>query len=379
VQSVERLIKRFEEAPLLVFWETTKACPLACRHCRADAILKPLPGELSTVEGKRLIEQVAEFGDPKPLLILTGGDPLMRSDLFELIDHAKSLGVPVSVSPAVSSNLTGDVLRDLRDAGVKSISISLDGAGPHSHDALRGVPGSFEQTVSAIREAVKMGLTVQVNTVVWRGNVTELARVAALIRGLGVEIWEVFFLIVTGRAAQTLDISPQEYEDVVQFLVDASRYFQQLRTVEAPFYRRAKLQRLNGAHYDGKLYRHLVSELVELLGEAPKPISPTIVPTRDGFGIIFVAYDGTVYPSGFLPYPLGNVRRRSLAEIYRTHPLLLAMRRGEYRGRCGVCEYKQVCGGSRARAYSLLGDPLGEDPACIYVPRSVYKAETGNA
>ena len=368
VKGVKELIARFHEAPLIVFWESTKACPLACKHCRADAIFKPLPGELTTAEGKRLIEQVAEFGDPKPLLVITGGDPLMRPDLFELVDYANMLGVPVSLAPAVSPNLTEETLKEFKTHGVKSISISLDGARPETHDELRGVPGSFHDTVKAIKTALEVGMPVQVNTVVWRKSLPELPEVAKLLRDLGVRVWEVFFLIVTGRAREELDITPEDYEAAVQFLVDVSTYGFQVRTVEAPFYRRAKLERLEGKTYNHSLYRELTERLRKYLGSPTRGVDPTIVPTRDGFGIIFVGYDGTVTPSGFLPYPLGNVRRQSLVEIYRKHPLLLRMRNGEFGGRCGVCRYRDICGGSRARAYAYFGDPLAEDPACIYKP-----------
>jgi radical SAM protein len=367
---IEDWINRFHEAPLLVFWESTKACPLACKHCRADAILKPLPGELTTSEGKNLIEQVAAFGNPTPLLVITGGDPLMRRDLFELIDHARSNGVPVAVSPAVSSNLSSEILKQLKDAGVKSISISLDGATAETHEEMRQIPGNFAATVDAISRAVKAGLLVQVNTVVWRKNLRELPSIVKLITDLGIRIWEVFFLIVTGRAVRELDITPQEYEEVVQFLVDVSRYGLQLRTVEAPFFRRAKLERANGNGYDGPLYRELVEGLRSLMGNPTRATDQTILPTRDGFGIIFVSHNGIVYPSGFLPYPLGNIKARSLVEIYRMHPLLVKMRQGMFSGRCGVCEYKSICGGSRARAYAEFGDPLATDPACIYEPKS---------
>ncbi|MEM3032222.1 MAG: TIGR04053 family radical SAM/SPASM domain-containing protein [Nitrososphaerota archaeon] len=367
--KVEDWINRFHEAPLLVFWESTKACPLACKHCRADAILKPLPGELTTGEGRLLIEQVASFGDPKPLLVITGGDALMRSDLFELIDYTRSCGVPVAVSPSVSSNLSDDILRRFKEASVKSLSISLDGATAATHEDMRQVPGNFNATLDAIARAVKIGLALQVNTVVWKKNIRELPVIAKLIMDLGVRIWEVFFLIVTGRAVRELDITSQQYEDVVQFLFDVSRYGLQVRTVEAPFYRRAKMERVNGIKYDGVLYNELVDRLRTLMGEPKREPDRTIIPTRDGFGIIFVAYDGTIFPSGFLPYPLSNIRLKSLVEVYKTHPILVKMRHGLFRGRCGICEYKSMCGGSRARAYAEYGDPLATDPACIYEPK----------
>ncbi|MDJ0274409.1 MAG: TIGR04053 family radical SAM/SPASM domain-containing protein [Nitrososphaerota archaeon] len=362
-------MERFKRSPLLVFWETTKACPLACRHCRAMAIPNPLPGELTTEEGFRLIEEVASFGDPKPLLVLTGGDPLQRRDLFDLIEKANELSVPVAVSPAVSPHLTREVMRRLKASGVKMMSVSLDGAGPETHDYMRMVNGSFESTVKAIREALEEGLRVQVNTVVWRRNVLELPRIARLLRRLGVTVWEVFFLVVTGRAVAELDIRPWEYEVVMRFLLEVSRRGLQVRTVEAPFFRRVKLGSWVRPVGEGEaLLDRLQAELNELLGPPVQEADSAFIPTRDGNGVIFVAYNGDVYPSGFLPVRLGNVKTQSIVGIYREHPLLLAMREGRFKGRCGLCEYRLVCGGSRARAFSFTGDPLESDPSCVYDP-----------
>lgn len=361
-----RLVEEFDKRPLLVFWESTRACPLSCKHCRANAILKPLPGELATWEAKALMEQVAEFGKPYPELIVTGGDPLMRLDLLELLDYAKSLGLRASLAPAISRALF-ESIPELKGRA-HGASVSLDGL-KDAHEELRGSPGLFEATLEAVKALQSAGIKVQINTVVWRKSLRQLPDVLRLIYDLGVRVWEVFFLVETGRAVKALDISPREYEDAVQFLVDASRYGVQIRTVEAPFYRRAKLQRLSGARYESPLYGELASRLRALMGEPKRPLDPAIVPTRDGHGIIFVAYDGGVYPSGFLPYVLGNVRRESLVRIYREHPLLVKMRRGELGGRCGVCEYRDVCGGSRARAFAAFKDPLAEDPACVYLPQ----------
>jgi MoaA/NifB/PqqE/SkfB family radical SAM enzyme len=264
---IERWLKRFEEAPLLVFWESTKACPLACRHCRAEAIKKPLPGELSSEEGKQLIRQVGEFGEPTPTSIITGGDPLTRKDLFGLVEYARDEGVPVGVAPAVSPTLTYEKLRMLRNLGVKATSISLDGATAEVHEGMRQVEGNFNETLRAITLAVNAGFMVQVNTVVWRQNAEQLPYIAELLNRMGVKIWEVFFLIVTGRAVAEHDITPSEYEEVLHFLVEVSRYGIQVRTVEAPFFRRVKLERYNGVKFAGHLYKNLVSELRLLLGE----------------------------------------------------------------------------------------------------------------
>jgi AdoMet-dependent heme synthase len=357
----------FHEAPLLVFWESTKACPLSCKHCRADAILKPLKDELNTDEAKLLIKQISEFSPKKPLLIITGGDCLMRADIFELIEYANNLNVPVSLSPAVSEKLNIITLKEIKKLKVRSISVSLDGAKPETHEYLRGVKGSFERTIFVIKTAINIGLEIQVNTLIWRKNILELPDIVHLLNQLNVKIWEVFFLILTGRANKDLDIEPVEYEVVLNFLVDVSTYSIQVRTVEAPFYRRVKLQRINGKECYHPLYIELKNKLISLMGKPKNKINPYVLPTRDGYGIIFVSYNGNVYPSGFLPYPLGNIKNEHLVNIYRNHPILLKMREGAFKGRCGICEYKNICGGSRARAYAYYNDILAEDPACLYL------------
>ena len=368
----------FERSPILVFWETTRACLLSCRHCRASAIPEPLPGELTTEEGMRLVEEVRAFGPRSPVLIFTGGDPFMRRDVFALAGLARSLGVPVGFAPSVTPLLTEDAMDRMGELGVKTVSISLDGAGPASHEGVRGVAGHFAKTTETIGRLVERGFTVQVNTTVMRSNVEELADVAALVASLGAHIWEVFFLIRVGRGAELGELAPRQNEDVAHFLFDASRYGFIVRTVEGPFFRRVVAwRRALSPEADpadrlglGPLYRRLRSRLREKLGEPGAAPRAQSAGTRDGKGILFVAHNGDVYPAGFLPLALGNVRHRSLVDIYRLHPLLQAIRRADFGGRCGVCEFRDACGGSRARATAVLGDPLGEDPACAYLPLS---------
>ncbi|WP_054842689.1 TIGR04053 family radical SAM/SPASM domain-containing protein [Vulcanisaeta distributa] len=366
-----------EEKPLLVFYETTKACPLACRHCRANALLKPLPTELSTEEAKKFIEDITGFGKPYPVLILTGGDPLMREDILELIDHARSLGIPVALSPAVSTKLLNDeLLRELRGGRVSSVSISLDGARPETHNYIRRTAleriDVFKTTLEVFNRLRSYGIEFQVNTTVMKLNVHELPQVFKIVKDSGgANAWEVFFLIRVGRGGMELEpLDPWETEDVVQFLYDASLYGLQIRTVEAPFFRRVIMHRNAGAKYEGgKLYWELTRQLRELMGEPPSNTKPpSFIPTRDGYGIIFVASDGSIYPSGFLPLTLGNVRKDNIVRVYREHPVLKTIREARFNGKCGICEFKNICGGSRARAYTELGDPLGSDPACIYEP-----------
>ena len=359
----------FSERPMLVFWETTRACPLACRHCRASAQPRALPGELGPAEGHRLIDQVAGFGRPHPILILTGGDCLLRPDLFGLIGHAQSAGIPVALSPSVSPLLDRRMIERIAASGVKAVSVSLDGASPATHDRVRGIPGHFGSTVQAIRALVDAGLPVQVNTTVMGANAGELARIAALLEHLSVHAWEVFFLVQTGRGSAEGAVTPAEHDDICHFLYDASRYGFVVRTVEAPFFRRVvAARRAGGAPPQRPLYAALSGELARLLGTGARRPRAHTAATRDGKGIIFIGHNGDVFPAGFLPLALGNVRHQPLARIYRENPLLTAIRAARFGGRCGHCPYADLCGGSRARAYAATSDPLAEDPACPFEP-----------
>lgn len=354
---------------MLVFWETTRACALACRHCRASADATPLPGELTTAEGRELMERVAGFGRPFPILVLTGGDCLARPDLFELVAFATGLGLIVGLSPSVTPSLTPQIIERIAASGVKAVSISLDGSRGPTHDGVRGICGHFEATVAAIQALAAAGLTVQVNTTVMRANVGELAEIAALLSRTGAHIWEVFFLVQVGRGAATDAVDPQEHEDICHFLYDASHYGFIVRTVEAPFFRRIVVRRRAGdSPPDTGLYRALSSQLSALMGPPTGASRAHTAATRDGKGILFVASNGDVYPAGFLPLPLGNVRKQPIAQIYRNNTLLRRIRTADFTGRCGRCEYADLCGGSRSRAFAATADALGEDPACAYQP-----------
>jgi radical SAM protein len=359
----------FDRRPILVFWETTRACSLACAHCRAEAQIEPLPGQLTFDESLEFLDTLTQFGRPYPVLVLTGGDVMMRDDLLDVVRAARRRRLPVALAPSVTPLLHGDALSDLRRLGVKVASLSLDGARPATHEGLRGVAGHFEATLDAIALLREHGFTVQVNTAVTRDNVQELPDVAAIVQGAGASVWEVFFLVRTGRGTGLAELDPTTCEDVCQFLYDASHYGFVVRTVEGPFFRRIATWRREGRPAGGgPLYAELASRLRRLLGEPRGESKAQTKGTRDGKGIVFVSHDGDVYPAGFLPIRLGNVRERGLPEIYRDHPLITDIRAARFHGRCGRCEYNDVCGGSRARAYAATGDPLGEDPACAYVP-----------
>jgi radical SAM protein len=325
---------------------------------------------LSPEEGRNLIDQVAGFGRPYPILVLTGGDCLLRPDIFELVEYANGKGVPVAMSPSVTPQLTDEAIQQMVDSGVKAVSISLDGSNAATHDGVRGIPGHFDKTIPAIKTLVAAGLTVQINTTVMSRNQDEMADIAAIVHETGADIWEVFFLVHVGRGEDTDSMNPQEHEEMCHFLVDASRYGFIIRTVEAPFFRRIVVQRRENPDLvpDGELYAGLKSRLVERLGAPGEKSSAHTAATRDGKGIVFVAHNGEVYPAGFLPLDLGSVRDLPLADIYRDNPVLLNIRSAKFGGRCGACDFSDLCGGSRARAFASTGDPLAEDPACAYTP-----------
>ena len=374
--TLNRALKRYENTPHLVFWETTKACSLACEHCRASAQLDALPGELSTQEGFDLIDQIADMPGPSPILVFTGGDCLERDDLVELITYARSKGLRLGVAPSVTDRLTRATMQELYDLGVRSVSISLDGATSESHDTLRGIAGHFDKTIEALHMMRDIGFRLQVNTTVMKSNARELADVFALLRTTGVTIWEVFFLVGVGRGTAIVEVDPDEAEDISHFLVDVTTYGMTVRTVEAPFFRRVQVQRepfgLDEArdHFElGALYEHLRGRL-ELDGAVhDHPVRSTTLATGDGRGIVFVGFDGAVHASGFLPSVLGNVRDEPLAQIYAESLLLSVIRGGFYLGECGRCDFSRLCGGSRARAYAHTGMVLADDPACINTHR----------
>ena len=296
----------------------------------------------------------------------------MRFDFFDLVQHAKSKGLYVAVAASVTPKLNEEAIARMKSLDVDIVSVSLDGATPGTHDRLRGVPGTWESTVRSLRLARDAGLRAQVNTTVMRSNVRELADIFHVVKEAGSVAWEVFFLIRTGRGAALESLQPAECEEVMHFLYDASQYGLPVRTSEGPNFRRVRLEREGrGTPPAGDLYRVLSARLRALEGLPTSDPSVRSSHTRDGKGLMFVGYNGEVYPSGFLPIDTGKVPGQRLVSIYRSNELFRDLRDAKkLKGRCGVCEYKEICGGSRSRAFAELGDPFGEDPACPYVPKA---------
>lgn len=366
----------------MIIWETTQACDLACRHCRAEAQPEHDPLALSTEEAKRLLDQVESFGRPRPIFIFTGGDPFKRTDLFELVSYASEIGLPPAVSPSGTPLLTADNLRRLKESGAKAISLSIDSSSAERHDDFRRVPGSFKLTTDGWRAARALGLKLQINTTVTRYNLDDLPNLFRLVQDLGAMTWSLFLLVPTGRGRQEDEISPAEYEAVMHFLYDASKYIS-AKTTEGHHYKRVVLQRAileeKGVALEDYLPLHPVynelkaglDQVVHEVGLQPRAtgIHRTPMHINAGNGFVFISRRGDVFPSGFLPLGAGNVRERSLVEIYRDAPLFRDLRdTAKYGGRCGLCEFVGVCGGSRSRAYAVTGDPLAEEPFCTYEP-----------
>jgi radical SAM protein with 4Fe4S-binding SPASM domain len=269
----------------------------------------------------------------------------------------------------------------MRDLGVDIMSVSLDGASPQTHDRLRGIPGTWQATIDALKVAKELGLKAQANTTVMRSNLNELADIFHIVRQSGAVAWEVFFLIRTGRGASLEGIQPSECEEVMNFLYDAAHYGIPVRTAEGPNFRRVVSSRQKGSCTPtGQFYEHLAAKLRKLEGESQGPPTFKLTRTGDGKGIMFVGHDGEVYPSGFLPICSGKLPEDNLSTIYRSNKLFVALRDPtNLKGRCGMCEYNDICGGSRSRAFAERGDPLEEDPACPYVPGGEisHEATTG--
>lgn len=371
-----------KKRPFMVIWETTQACDLACKHCRAESQKNHNPFALSCQEGKDLVDQVLEFGEPRPLFIMTGGDPFKRDDIFDLASYASEKGLPVALSPSGTPLLNVENLQRLKDAGCKVISLSLDGSNSDIHDSFRGVPGSFGWTVNGWKIAQSLGFKIQVNTTVTRYNLMDLPDIFSLVREIGVMTWSVFFLVPTGRGLTEDEITPQDYEAVMNFLYDASKYIG-IKTTEGHHYKRVVLQRayLQVNRLPVKQYLDLngtYDALMEGLHRvAPTPparhnpdqIRRTPLHVNAGDGFVFISLLGEVFPSGYLPVSAGNVRTTSLREIYQLSPLFQSLRNKEsLKGRCGKCEFNPVCGGSRSRAYAMTGDALAEEPYCSYQP-----------
>lgn len=342
------------QRPFVLIWELTQACELACKHCRADAEPLRHPDELTTSEGKHLLEEIRRFGDGQ-LVVLSGGDPLARDDTIDLVDYGTDIGLRMTLTPSGTTSLTRERIQALADAGLRRMALSIDGGSAAIHDEFRQEQGSFEQTIQAARATQAADLPLQINTTVCAETVEELPAIRDLVTDLGAVLWSVFFLVPVGRGRMLDPISAERAERVMNWLcnvADSAPFG--VKTTEAPHYRRVAIERGRGT-------------------DAPKRPSPDRIGRRMGItagnGFAFVSHVGDVYPSGFLPETAGNIKEESIVDVYRDSNLFRSLRDpNALRGKCGECSYRHVCGGSRSRAFAYTRDPLEADPLCDYVP-----------
>ncbi len=338
------------EHPRRVYWELTRACALACSHCRAEALHRRLPDELSRDEAFGVLETLAAT-TPKPVVILTGGDPLERPDFWEILAHARELGLHVDVAPSATPKLTREAIMRLAEAGVGAMSLSVDGATAPTHDALRGIEGCFERTMEAAADIADAGISLQVNTLVTADTLPEMAAIAGVAEQMKARRWSLFFLVTTGRGSTLPQITAAQTDELVRWaLAEGERRPYVVATTEAPFARRVLLEKKLAA------------------GAKGRPRVPG-AGMRDGNGIMFLSYKGEVMPSGFLPLSAGNVRDEDPIAIYQRSEIFVKLRDVDaFGGRCGRCEHRRICGGSRGRAFAATGDVMAEDPLCTYEP-----------
>jgi radical SAM protein len=374
----------FNVNPFVVIWEMTRACDLACVHCRAAAQSRRSQFELSTEEGYRLLDEVARL-QPK-VFVITGGDPLKRDDVYDMIAYANRIGLEPSVTPSATPLLTPEAIEKMKAHGVKRLAISLDHYRREDHDEFRRVPGSFDLTIRAIEAARDNDIPVQINSTVSKKTAADMPKLAALLAQYpNIVMWSVFFLVPTGRAKTEDMILPEEVETLFGDLYEISKNVSfNVRTTEAMHYRRYVLQKMMAAR--GKSPDELIDPKTGLIDASTvfmhsKPIGvqmQTGAITRapkgvnEAKGFVFISHIGEVYPSGFLPLKAGNVKHESLVDIYRTSDIFRRLRdSSNLKGKCSVCEYRELCGGSRSRAWAALGDPFASDPTCTYQPAAV--------
>ena len=360
----------FDAAPFTIAWEVTRACAFACVHCRAAAQHTHDPHELTTEEGYQLLERFKTFGSP--IIVFTGGDPMMRRDLFDLICRATELGLRASLTPTATTLPTVERLKQAMDAGVRRIALSLDGPSPHVHDAFRQTPGAWARTMQILRNAQSLGLSAQINTTVTRHNVSLLPAMVSFVQEVGAVQWSLFFLVPTGRGQVADMISADEHERVFQWLYDLSQQCSfDVKATAAPMYRRVAIERTRAARTSSPGERPQASPLsFQGAGfQYADGLNRPMKGVNDGRGFLFISHTGDIMPSGFLPISAGNVRQVDVVQTYRHHPLFKDLRDpAKLKGHCGRCPYKVVCGGQRGRAYAITGDYLESDPACVYEP-----------
>ena len=377
----------YDRAPFLAIWETTQACDLACKHCRASAQPLAHSSQLTTAEAENLIDQIAEM--QVPLFVFTGGDPLKRPDIFHLIEHTAHQGVHAALTPSATPLLTREAIFRMKEAGLARLAVSLDGSVPEIHDSIRGIPGTWERTLAAIQWANEAKLPIQVHTVVSRLNIADLDRLSVLLTQKQIAMWSFFFLVPVGRGKTDDLLTGQEFEDVFAKMWELTKHVPfAIKTTEAMHYRRYLIQQRMkegrptvGVRDDAgarPTHPHGGNGWTDTAGHPGRGSESQAVGwatkrVNDGRGFVFISHIGKVYPSGFLPIEGGDLHSDMLAHIYQESPIFVKLRNSDLlHGKCGACEFRNICGGSRARAYAVTGDVMAEEPCCIYQPRGYH-------
>lgn len=336
----------------VVAWETTRQCAMACKHCRGSARDEKYEGELTTEEGLLFLENLAKFC--KPILILTGGEPMFRSDIYEFAKRGTELGMRVVMAPC-GHQLNDETAVKLLASGVNHISLSIDGVDAESHDSFRGVPGAYEVVLNAVEVAKRHGISFQINTTVNKLNVDSLPQMLETVRKLGARTWDLFFLVPTGRGAaiRSLEISPERHEVALDWVADTAKASTDvsIHTTCAPHY--ARVVRQKG------------------MGRGPGRGASGCMAAR---GFLFVSHRGKVQPCGFLEAEFGDLRKQNfdVQGIYEQSPVAVQMRDvDQFNGKCGICEFRNACGGCRARAYGHTGDWMDSEPFCVHEPHDL--------
>jgi heme b synthase len=361
-------------APRLIFWETTAGCNLKCIHCRRITLADQLtPQDLSTEEAFRMIDQIAEMG--RPVFVLSGGEPLFRTDIFEIARYATNAGLPVAL--ATNGTMIDDkVAQKIKDSGVQRVSISFDGIDPKTHDAFRGLPGSFDETIRGFKELRKIGLPVQINTTVAKHNESQLEGMLQLAKDLDAIGLHLFLLVPVGCGVEIADeqmISAQEYERVLNWLYDVEQTESnlQLKATCAPHYFRVMRTRRAEDKRNGVTANLPASHHRQVHGHPNDQMHAATKGCLAGTGVCFVSHRGEVFPCGYLPIEAGNVRKQHFSDIWQDSPLFDTLRNPDsLEGKCGICQFKNLCSGCRARSYGVTGNYLAEEPFCAYDPES---------
>jgi len=340
----------------LVAWETTRRCNLACKHCRAVAEDHPYENELDTQASFKMLEQIKEVGDP--IIILTGGEPLLRDDIFDIAAHGTKLGLRMVMAPN-GTLITEEVAEKMKSSGIKRISVSLDGSTPESYDSFRGLENAFYNSIQGIKIAKKAGIEFQINTTITKTNLDEIPKILSLAEELGAVAHHIFLLVPTGRGKYIIDseINAKEYEETLNWFYDQrDKVKLQLKATCAPHYYRILRQR---SKEEGKKVTFETHGLDAV--------------TRGclaGTGFCFISHVGRVQTCGFLDVDCGDIRKQTFKEVWEKSPVFNRLRDfSNLENKCGICEYKNVCGGCRARAYEATGNYLAEEPLCSYKPR----------